>query len=210
MKDDRVSDSRYCESCQKEFWQRVFQLELEYLVERLEGCRDVLSIGCGPAILEGDLAKRGFNLTGLDVSQEALNQAPDQVRTIAGRAEDMSFPNNSFDAVIYVASLQFIEDYREALAKSFFVLRPNGRIIVMLLNPESDFFKKKIRDPNSYVQQIRHTDLTEIASEMAKNFRIQMDYFLGVKDNILFESKKADEAILYIIQGEIVSAAAEN
>jgi hypothetical protein len=73
-----VSDSggmskRYIESCRKEFWQKVFQLELEYLIEHLKGCSGVLSVGCGPAIIEGGLAERGFNVTGLDVSQEALN-----------------------------------------------------------------------------------------------------------------------------------------
>jgi len=86
MKDSNDISKQYLESCRNEFWQKVFQLELEYLVQHMQGCRDVLSVGCGPAIMEGDLAKRGFNLTGLDVSQEALNCAPDQVRTVASRA----------------------------------------------------------------------------------------------------------------------------
>jgi ubiquinone/menaquinone biosynthesis C-methylase UbiE len=115
VNDSRDISERYIESCRKEFWQKVFQLELEYLIEHLEGCRDVLSVGCGPAIIEGALAERGFNVTGLDVSQEALNCAPDKVRTVVARAEDMSFPESSFDAVIYVASLQFVDDYRKAL-----------------------------------------------------------------------------------------------
>jgi hypothetical protein len=36
MKDIRSIDGRYLESCRKEFWQKVFQLELEYLVEHLK------------------------------------------------------------------------------------------------------------------------------------------------------------------------------
>ena len=124
MKDSEDISERYLGSCRNEFWQKVFQLELAYLIQHMQGCRDVLSVGCGPAIMEGGLARRGFNVTGLDVSQEALNCAPDQVRTVASRAEDMSFPESSFDAVIYVASLQFVEDYRKALQKSVSVLRP--------------------------------------------------------------------------------------
>jgi len=135
MKESNAAAKRYLESCRSEFWQKVFQLELKYLVQHLQDCRDILSVGCGPAIMEGGLAGHGFNVIGLGVSQKTLNCAPKQVRTVVSRAEDICFPEHSFDAVIYVAALQFIEDYREALEKSVPVLRPDGRILVMLLNP---------------------------------------------------------------------------
>jgi len=202
MNDSKDISERYLESCRKEFWQKVFQLELEYLIQQMEGCRDVLSVGCGPAIIEGGLAKRGFNVTGLDVSQETLNCASDQVRTVASRAEDMSFPESSFDAVIYVASLQFVEDYRKALEKSVSVLRPDGKVIVMLLNPESTFFKDRFRDPGSYVSKIRHTDLKTMEAVIAERFAVRTEYFLGVKDNKVFESANAADAALYIILGK--------
>ncbi|MDD3250831.1 MAG: class I SAM-dependent methyltransferase, partial [Smithellaceae bacterium] len=132
---------RYAKTCQEDFWQKVFRAETDYLTARLEGCRDILSVGCGPAIIEGELIRKGFRLTGLDVSAEALACAPDGLRTVTGRAEDMPFPDNSFDAVIFVASLQFIADYRSAFARTSAVLRPDGKMIAMLLNPESAFFR---------------------------------------------------------------------
>ena len=115
---------RYVETCKEVFWQNIFQIEIDYLISHLQGSRDVLSVGCGPAFIEGELGKRGFCVTGLDISAEALKCAPDSVRTIAGRAENMAFPDFSFDAIIYVASLQFIEDYRKALQRSVNVLLP--------------------------------------------------------------------------------------
>jgi ubiquinone/menaquinone biosynthesis C-methylase UbiE len=202
VKDSKAISERYLESCRNEFWQKVFQLELEYLVQHMQGCRDVLSVGCGPAIMEGGLAERGFNVTGLDVSHEALNCAPDQVRTVASRAEDMSFPESSFDAVIYVASLQFVEDYRKALEKSAAVLRPNGKILAMLLNPQSEFFKSRSRDSGSYVSKIRHTDLKAMEDVIAERFSARTEYFLGVKDHEVFESADAANAALYIILEE--------
>jgi 2-polyprenyl-3-methyl-5-hydroxy-6-metoxy-1,4-benzoquinol methylase len=75
-------EKQYIESCGKSFWQKVFQIESEYLVEHLKGCRDVLSVGCGPAVIEGELAMHGFNVTGLDVSQRALNCAPDGIMVL--------------------------------------------------------------------------------------------------------------------------------
>ena len=192
---------QYQRSCRTEFWQAVFRAEIDYLSRHLEESKDVLSVGCGPAIIETALSGRGFRVTGLDVSREALDRAPDRVRTVAGRAEDMPFPESSFDAVIYVASLQFVEDYKKALAKTAPVLRPGGKLIIMLLNPASAFFQEKFRDPNSYVSNIRHTNLEEIEGVIAEKFHVRAEYFMGVKDGNIVESRDAGEAVLYVIKG---------
>jgi ubiquinone/menaquinone biosynthesis C-methylase UbiE len=192
---------KYVETCQETFWQNVFAVETDYLVAHLQGSRDILSIGCGPAVIEGKLSEKGFNVTGLDVSAEALKCAPDNVRTVAGRAEDMPFPESSFDAVIYVASLQFIEDYKKALQRSVDVLRPGGKVIVMLLNPKSDFFKNMCLDPESYVNHIKHTDLSKIERFMADIFSLQTEYILGIEGETIFESNNPQKAALYVITG---------
>jgi ubiquinone/menaquinone biosynthesis C-methylase UbiE len=201
MKDTEDGMARYIESCRKEFWKKVFRLELEYLVDRLNGCREVLSVGCGPASIEGGLAERGFHITGLDVSREALNCAPDQVRTVAAKAEEMSFPEASFDAVIYVASLQFIEDYRKALDKSALVLRPDGRILIMLLNPRSTYFKIKSREDSSYISRIKHTDLKAIEEAASRDFAVRTEYYLHVEGSTIFAGANEADAVLYIILG---------
>jgi len=192
---------RYMQSCRTEFWQRIFRIELEYILKHLVKGEEVLSVGCGPAIIESALSECGFSITGLDVSQEALDCAPDSVRTVAARAEDMPFPASSFDAVIYVASLQFIENYRKAIEETTRVLRPEGTLLVMLLNPESNLFKARLRDPNSYVRKIRHTDLREIEEVIAENYGVHREYFLGVKGDAIFESRDVPDAVLYIIKG---------
>ncbi len=207
--DPNETAKRYLESCRKGFWQEVFQLELKYLVEHLAGCRDILSVGCGPAIIESELAKRGFSVTGLDVSREALDYAPNQVRTVADRAEDMPFPKSSFDAVICVVSLQFVKDYRQVLEKSASVLRPGGRIIVMLLNPESVFFKERLRNSDSYVRRIRHADTRDIERALAVSFQVQAEYLMGVEQGRLFESRDPHRAALYILRGTKLPVGAE-
>ncbi len=201
MKDSAEEMARYIESCRKEFWQKVFQLELAFLVNHLTGCREVLSVGCGPAIIEGGLAERGFQVTGLDVSREALDCAPDHVRTVAAPAEEMPFPEESFDAVIYVASLQFIEDYRTALNKSALVLRPNGRILILLLNPESTYFRIKSRDAGSYISKIKHTDLQAIEEAASVHFAAGGEYFLKVEENAVSAGPADAGSVLYILSG---------
>jgi ubiquinone/menaquinone biosynthesis C-methylase UbiE len=195
--------AHYTISCKKAFWKKVFAHEMAYLASRLERCRNILSVGCGPGNIENGLAARGFSVTGLDVSWKMLRKVPKRVRCVAGRGEDMPFLNGVFDAVIYVASLQFIENYPRALEKTALVLRPGGRIIVMLLNPASDFFKGKLDDPNSYFHRIKHRDLKRIEKTIARNFNIRTEYFLGVRGGTLLKSAAATEAALYVITGTI-------
>lgn len=192
---------KYLQSCQSKFWKAVFREELDYLLNHLKGTKDILSIGCGSAIIERGLAEHGFNITGLDISQEALNQAPDDIRKVTGSAEKTDFPNCSFDTVIYVASLQFIEKYKEAVKETSRILRRGGKILAMLLNPQSDFFREKTKKPDSYVNKIRHTDLSEIEQVTAKYFSVQTEYFLGIRGKNIFETSSSSSASLYVIKG---------
>ncbi len=193
---------KYLKSCMTEFWSNVFRAEMEYTLRELKGTKDVLSVGCGPAIIEAGLAGHGFNVTGLDISEKALSRAPDSVRAVAGSAENMVFSDSCFDAVIYIASLQFIENYRKAVKETVRVLKKNGKLLAMLLNTESDFFKNKSSNPASYVNRIKHTDLKKIEKTIAGYFSVRTEYFLGIEDKEVFQTQDPRLASLYIIKGE--------
>jgi ubiquinone/menaquinone biosynthesis C-methylase UbiE len=193
---------KYLQSCKTEFWKNVFKAELDYILRELNETKDILSVGCGPAIIEAGLAEHGFNVTGLDISEEALGCAPDTVRTVAGSAEKMDFANNSFDAVIYIVSLQFIENYKEAVKQTVRVLKPSGKLLIMLLNPQSQFFKEKVNNPASYVSKIKHTDLEELERTIAEHFTVQTEFFLGIRGRQILESRQPDLAALYVIKGK--------
>ena len=193
---------KYLQSCKSEFWKKVFKAELGYILHQLKGAKDVLSVGCGPAIIETGLAERGFNVTGLDVSKEALDQATNSIRTTAGSAEKMDFALRSFDAVIYVASIQLIEKYKEAVEQSARVLRPGGRVLMMLLNPQSEFFMEKTKKPTSYINRIKHRNLREIEVAVAEFFFVKAEYFLGIKGTRIFQSEDSHVASLYVITGK--------
>jgi len=192
---------KYLQSCKSEFWKNVFEAELDYILHELKGTNDVLSVGCGPAIIEVGLAEHGFNVTGLDISREALGQAPASIRTVVGSAGNMEFASESFDAVIYVASVQFIERYKQAVQQSARILRSGGKLLIMLLNPESEFFKEKTKNPDSYINKIKHTDLKEIEKTIAEYFSVQTEYFLGIKGKQIFQSRDSNVASLYVIKG---------
>ena len=191
----------YLRACQNPFWQQVFAAELDYLRQHLRPGDEILSVGCGPALIERGLAEYGFAVTGLDVSREAIACAPDTIRTVVAPAEKMPFADAAFDVVLFIVSLQFVENYRQALSEARRVLRPGGRMIALLLNPASVFFKRKYAETDSYVHRIRHLDLREMESAVAEGFDIQGEFFLGIDGNHIFSSREPETAALYVIQG---------
>jgi ubiquinone/menaquinone biosynthesis C-methylase UbiE len=193
---------KYLQSCKTEFWKKVFKAEANYILQELKGTEDVLSIGCGPAIIERALSEYGFNVTGLDISRQVLDKAADSIRTVVGSAENMNFPDSCFDAVIYVVSLQFIEKYGKAIEEAARVLRPNGKLLTMLLNPDSEFFKQKTTNPNSYINRTKHTNLTQIKKTIAEYFSIHTEYFLGIRGEQIFPTHDCNLASLYVVKGK--------
>jgi ubiquinone/menaquinone biosynthesis C-methylase UbiE len=192
----------YLDSCKTKFWKDIFKEELKYILRELKDCKSILSVGCGPAIIEKGLEEKGFDVTGLDVSKEALEGAPDTIRTFVGSAEDMHFKDSRFDATIYIASLQFIDKFKKAIRETKRVLKPKGKILVMLLNPKSGFFKEKTKQKGSYVNKIKHPYLKQFEEVIFKYFdKIKAEYYLGIKGKRICSSKNPELASLYIIQG---------
>jgi ubiquinone/menaquinone biosynthesis C-methylase UbiE len=72
-------------------------------------------------------------VTGLDASRERVEQAagarPD-LDFVAGRAEALPFPRQSFDAVLCECVLSTLDDAGLALAEMARVLRPDGAALV--------------------------------------------------------------------------------
>ena len=113
----------------------------------------------------------------------------------------MDFAPESFDAVLYVTSIQFIERYEEAIQQSACVLRAEGKLLMMLLNPQSEFFKQKTKKPDSYINKIKHRNLTEIEAAVKKYYLVKTEYFLGIDGTRVFQSQDSHKASLYIIKG---------
>ena len=195
--------SSYLDACQTPFWREVFKKEFNYLLPLLKDYKNILSVGCGPAIIEAGLLEHGLDVSGMDVSKEALQGSPDKLRKFIGSAENMDFfQDNMFDAAIYVTSLQFITNYKKAIAETHRVLKPGGKAIFMLLNPESKHYSNWTREPDSYMCKIKHLGLSDIENTISNYFKIKTpEYFLGIDGEKVFESKDPKLAALYVVKG---------
>lgn len=88
----------------------------------------VLEVGAGAGHLTKRLAERGLDITGIDANPNA-SEVADTDRVVTMRAEELDFPDDSFDALISVHAIEHIPALDDALAEMARVLRPGGRVL---------------------------------------------------------------------------------
>ncbi len=89
----------------------------------------VLEIGCGQGEVAERLARRGYDVTAIDLDRAAV--AATRRRGVrAVRADVRSFRGGPFDAIVCVFSLHHVAPLSSAGAKVRALLRPNGRLLV--------------------------------------------------------------------------------
>ena len=96
----------------------------------------LLDVGCGSGVLLEAVcaAFPGVVAKGVDPSPEMLDVArrklPGRVELTEGRAEDLPFPDASFDLVVSCSSLRFWQKPLQAMGEIARVLKPTGRVVV--------------------------------------------------------------------------------
>ena len=77
------------------------------------------------------LHDRGIRCTGIDPTQRLIQHARERDQSshyVNGRAEELPFPNESFDLVIAYLSLIDINDFRDGIREMSRVLCPGGSL----------------------------------------------------------------------------------
>jgi SAM-dependent methyltransferase len=104
----------------------------EFLAERVAGARRVLDLGCADGTLLAVLARNGAReLAGIDLSDGELALArrrPELVRADLrlGHAQELPFPDDSFDAAVSHMALMLMSDIEQVVAETARVVRPGG------------------------------------------------------------------------------------
>jgi ubiquinone/menaquinone biosynthesis C-methylase UbiE len=96
-----------------------------------EGAR-VLDVACGTGIVTDALARRGCTLTAIDISEPMLERARRRVPRatfVIGRAENLPFLDDSFDAATSAQAFHWM-DHRRALDELARVVRPGGIVAI--------------------------------------------------------------------------------
>jgi 2-polyprenyl-6-hydroxyphenyl methylase/3-demethylubiquinone-9 3-methyltransferase len=95
--------------------------------------RRVLDVGCGGGLLAEEFARLGFEVTGVDPSEESLSVARQHARGQGleigyrhGTGEALPFPDASFDIVYCCDVLEHVADLARVIAETARVLKPGG------------------------------------------------------------------------------------
>ena len=140
----------------------------------------VLDIACGPGAFALAVAPRVHSVRGIDLTPEMLRrarvyQAENQIANAAfvrGEAEQLPFPDGSFDLVSCQCSFHHMPKPKLVLAEMLRVAKPQGRLIIIdPLAPESDSkFEiynriEMLRDP-SHTLTLRLTEFLRLVDEL--------------------------------------------
>ncbi len=108
----------------------------------------ILDAGCGTGVFTLDILSSGSKVIGLDISLPMLLRAGRKLRgfpfeMVLADMLHLPFPESSFDKVISITALEFIEDARKAVGELFRVTKKGGDIIVATLNRLSSWASRR-------------------------------------------------------------------
>jgi 2-polyprenyl-3-methyl-5-hydroxy-6-metoxy-1,4-benzoquinol methylase len=105
----------------------------------------LLEYGCGTGSFANKLYKLGFNITGVDTSEEMIKTAKSAFTNINFLAGDSSIlvSQNKFSITTSVMTFQFVEDIEDTFKNITDALNPGGIFIFAVFNPA--FIKECLR-----------------------------------------------------------------
>ncbi len=143
---------------------------------------DILEIGTGKGYLALTLAQMGLSFTTIDVSEEEQKIArhniaghglAENVRFKIENAENLSFPNESFDVIISANLIHHLKNPFKVIDEMERVLRPKGKIVIGEFTEEGFAIMTKI-----HKKEGRHHDEGSVKLSDIKRYLSDKKFFV--------------------------------
>ena len=98
----------------------------------------VLDIGCGPGIMVGWLLDQGCEVHGVDIAPQMVGVCRQMfgvdanVQISVGAIERLPYEDNTFDSVLCLGVVEYVDDDHKAVEEMARVTRPGGSVIITL------------------------------------------------------------------------------
>ena len=105
----------------------------------------VLDVACGTGEWLLAAHQRGAIINGIDLSNKAIEACREGMpdgQFVVGEAEDLPFPDQTFDLITCLGALEHFIDAETALAEMFRVGKPNARYVILV--PNADFLTRRL------------------------------------------------------------------
>ena len=169
----------------------VEETDEEMILAALGATGSVLEVGCGAGTLAVRLAKEGFQVTGFDVSFEALKKAEEQAQREEvvvvwkqGFVEHLPLADQSFDYVTCCHTLEHVKDLQRSTSE----LRRGARKKIVVLTPQQKF--------RMYAENY-HTQFFETQEQLIEAFGLKQ-YTCREIDCIDHRNEFQGKAFLYV------------
>lgn len=103
----------------------------------------ILDVGCGTGEMAATLMRRGYGVWGVDIAEAMIRHARGRCgsdRFRVGDIEHLPFRNDSFDAVVCLGVVEYLDIDEQALREMWRVLKPGGRAVVSTPNAICPFY----------------------------------------------------------------------
>lgn len=176
-----------------------FQREIDVLVDYLKEGSKILDVGTAigdyPKYLT-EKCNKNFQVIGIDSSENMIKVAKEKAPKAVFEVMDMrelSYPKQSFDAIICLATLIHVDDATaiKILEKFDTILKDNGLIIINVMeyiDGEKELYDKEPFNPNYNTYFNRYTKDFFINWFKSKNYEI-----LNIFDNPVFNTEEVKE-----------------
>jgi ubiquinone/menaquinone biosynthesis C-methylase UbiE len=141
----------------EEFQPAPLESETWEVLARLlgDGSGSLLDVGCGTGSYTAALAERGWNATGVDISDDMLRLARERgVHTVHADATALPFENATFDAAISVFTNTDVDDLAAVAREIVRILRPGAPLVYVAVHP-CFVGPHSIYDPERGVPELR-------------------------------------------------------
>lgn len=100
----------------------------------------ILDLACGTGFFSREFATAGARVTGIDISSELIALAKEKTPSgityhVSDAAEIPMIPDQSMDTVVIVLAIQNIVDVHKVFAECARVLKPSGRLLLVMNHP---------------------------------------------------------------------------
>jgi SAM-dependent methyltransferase len=116
---------------------REFAVVLDVFGQRV-GSGAVLDIGCGPGWTSLFLARAGYQVVGVDISERMIEIARERsarehtaAEFLVGDMEDLDIGRDDFDGALFFDCLHHCPAYAAALRRAHAHLRPGGHVLLL-------------------------------------------------------------------------------
>ncbi|MBN2621097.1 class I SAM-dependent methyltransferase [candidate division WOR-3 bacterium] len=146
----------------------IFQSELLALKQVIPIGKEGIEIGIGSGIFAEKLDIK----FGIDPSEKMLNYATQRnLKVKKGFAENLPYPDNSFDFAAFITSICFVDNPEKAIKEAHRIIKDKGDLIIAFIDKESSLGKslELEKKDSKFYRHAKFYSVSELTSMIVNN-----------------------------------------